>query len=147
MFHFRLAKVMKHRRRIVENEARRLQELALALNQLLASRHAFAADVEEAALAAHRSRRDTVDLGFERAAAAFVEGRRKQIELLDVQAGEQRIVVERQRRVLVTAQHEVSVLERLEERQRADWEQTMRRREQKQLDEVAARRHDTRWSA
>jgi flagellar export protein FliJ len=140
VFRFRLAKVLNHRRRIVEDEARRMQELAAELNRLLSRRHAFFADIEEAGRAAHGARRGTVDIALERSAAAFVEGRRRQIAMLDERVAAQEAVVESQRKVLVAAQQEVSVLERLEERQRADWEQEQRRMEQKFLDEVAGRR-------
>ena len=140
MFQFRLAKVLNHRRRIVEDEARRMQELAAELNRLLSRRRDYDADIEEAGRAAHGARRGTVDIGLERSAAAFVEGRRRQILLLDVRISEQEDLVEKQRRVLVAAQREVSVLERLEEQQRAEWEQEQRRRQQKFLDEVAGRR-------
>jgi len=140
VFRFRLAKVLNHRRRIVEDEARRMQELAAELNRLLSRRNTYVADIEVAGQAAHGSRRGSLDIALEQAAAAFVQGRRRQIEALDVHVAEQERVVERQRLVLVAAQQEVSVLERLEEKQRAEWDQEQRRREQKLLDELAGRR-------
>ncbi len=141
MFRFRLERVLKHRRRIVDEEARRLQELAIALNRTLATKQAWLADIEEAGLAAHRSRTEHIDLGLERSAAAFVEGRRRMLEDLSGEERQRRDAVEAQRRILVGAQREVSVLEKLEERQRAEWELENRRREQKELDEIAGRRH------
>ena len=140
MFRFRLLKVLKHRRHVVENEALRLQALATELNRLVAGRLAYEADIETASEAAHGARRVSVSIAVEQATAAFGQGRRRQIEHLAGRLGAQQAVVETQRLVLIKAQQAVSALERLESRQRAEWEHEERRREQKHLDEVAGRR-------
>lgn len=141
MFRFRLDKVLRHRRRLVDDEARKLQVLAARLNRLLAERRQLEQDVEMAAAASWQGRQGTVDLALLNSAEAFMQARRTTIGRLDGRIDAARREAEDQRRVLVAAQQEVSVLESLEDRQRRAWELQERRREQKLSDELAGRRH------
>lgn len=141
MFRFRLAKVLKHRRRIVDQESRRLQEILIEMNGVLSRRNSYRSDIEVAARAAHRARGVHVDIAVEQAASAFVTGRRNMLVALAKEEEAVRRRVEAQRRVLLTAQRDVSVLEKLEEKQRAEYETEVRRRDRRAMDEVAGRRH------
>lgn len=140
MFRFRLDKVLRHRRRLVDDEARKLQVLAARLNRLLAERRQLEEDVSLAAEAAWQARQGTVDLAVQTSAAAFMEARRAMIRRLEERIAEARVETEAQRGRLVRAQQDVSVLESLEARQRRAWELEERRREQKRTDELGARR-------
>lgn len=140
MFRFRLDKVLRHRRRLVDDEARKLQVLSAGLNRLQAERRQLEDDVALAAEAAWRGRQGTVDIAVQRSAAAFVEARRIMIRRLDERIDAARREAEAQRARLVAAQQDVSVLESLEEKQRRQWEQEERRREQKRSDEFGGRR-------
>ncbi|HPF33937.1 MAG TPA: flagellar export protein FliJ [Candidatus Krumholzibacteria bacterium] len=140
MFRFRLEKVLRHRRRLVDDEARKLQVLAAGLNRLLAERRRLEEDMEMAAEAAWRGRQGTVDLALQNSAQAFLQARRAQAQRLQGRIDAARQRCEDQRQVLVRAQQDVSVLESLETKQRQDWELQERRREQKLTDELAGRR-------
>lgn len=140
MFRFRLEKVLRHRRRLVDDEARKLQVLAARLNRLLAERRQLEEDVALAAEAAWQARQGTVDMAVQNSAAAFMESRRAMIRRLEGRVAGARAEAEAQRGRLVRAQQDVSVLESLETRQRRAWELEERRREQKRTDEVGARR-------
>ncbi len=140
MFRFRLEKVLKHRRRLVDDEARKLQVLAAHLNRLLTERRQFEDDIELAGQAAYEQSRHQVDIVIQRSSATFIEGRRIMVRRLAERINEAQYQADRQRAVLIEVQQNVSVLENLEVRQREDWEQEERRREQKEFDEIGGRR-------
>jgi flagellar export protein FliJ len=140
VFRFRLEKVLRHRRRLVDDEARKLQVLAAHLNRLLAERRQFEDDIELAGQAAYEQSHQQVDIVIQRSSAAFIEGRRTMVRRLTDRIHDAQYQADRQRSVLIEVQQNVSVLENLEVRQREDWEQEERRREQKEFDEIGGRR-------
>ena len=141
MFRFRLEKVLKHRRRIVDRESRNLQGILAELNGVRARQNSYRTDIEIAARAAHHARGAIVDIAVEQSTSAFVTGRRRMLQALGQEEAAVRRRVEAQRHVLIVAQREVAVLEKLEEKQRQEWELDSRRRERRAMDEIAGRRH------
>lgn len=139
-FRFRLAKVLKVRRRVLEQRTREVaaaerqfqlcleheRRLAEACRRLLAAEPAAAGqlldvrDLVEQAVSLRRLQDD------QRAAAQVT--RAAQLEL------------DRRREALTAAWRDVEVLRKLEERRRAEWEAEQRRLESRQLDEIGGLR-------
>lgn len=141
-FRFRLEKVLKVRRRVLEQRTREVAEAGRAHQRCLDREAALAAeygrlsasapaaagavlDVRDLAELALRLRR----LGDERREAAQVT-RLAELEL------------ERRRQLLTAAWRDVEVLRKLEERRRDQWEEEQRRDEARLLDEVGGLRAD-----
>jgi flagellar FliJ protein len=140
MFRFRLEKVLRHRERREDEEARALRRAVEALRRARERRIAqerFLARLEQ-------------DGGAGRLAGADVALRSLLAEFLAVQGEKWRALAQRERELaaaeaaqrarLVAAHRDREVLERLRERQREAWEDEERRRERRAMDEVAARR-------
>lgn len=141
-FRFRLEKVLKVRRRALEQRTREVAEagrahqrcvereaaLAEAYGRLSASAPATAGavlDVRDLAELAIRLRR-------------LADERREAAQVTRLAANE----LERQRQLLTVAWRDVEVLRKLEERRRAQWEEEQRRDEARLLDEVGGLRAD-----
>lgn len=141
-FRFRLEKVLKVRRRVLEQRTRDVAEAGRAHQRCLDREAALAAeygrlsssapaaagavlDVRDLAELALRLRR----LGDERREAAQVT-RLAALEL------------EHRRQLLTAAWRDVEVLRKLEERRREQWEEEQRRDEARLLDEVGGLRAD-----
>jgi len=132
--------VLRHRRRLVDDEARRLQIISASLNRLLAERRQFENDIELAGRSAYEQSLQHVDIVRQRSSASYIEGRRTMLRRLNQRVIEVQGEADRQRAILIEAQQNVSVLENLEVRQREEWERDERRREQKLSDEIGGRR-------
>lgn len=141
MFRFRLQKVLRHRQRIVDAEARKLQAIEATAARLERENERLAAEVA----AAGRRVADAggFDLVQHRRLTDFAAGRRRRIRSNAAQAARIRVDAEKQRQVLLAAQRAKRVLEQLRERQRIQWEREELRRVQKQIDEIAAMSYGT----
>lgn len=138
MFRFRLAKVLSHRRRLVDAAARDVAAATAEAQAMQARAAAITQRIGDfvAAAAAARTtdldpRRLVAELGFR----THLERQRLQAEAAAV-AAEARLDVAR--RALIDAHRDQQVLERLEEKQRAQWAIDQMHRERRELDEVAA---------
>jgi flagellar export protein FliJ len=138
MFRFRLDKVLRHRRRLVDAAARDLAEATATMNAAQARVAETAeriADFVEAAARARQTDLDPRRLVAERGYRDFLEAQKARHDADLAAAVDQR---EGARERLVAAHRDQQVLERLEERQRQAWEGEQARRERRQLDEVGA---------
>ncbi len=76
MFHFRLEKVLRHRQRIVDEEARRLQAIAVQIARLEAVQRSYLRDAAAAGEAAQACRAGSLDIRYERVTDDFIRARR-----------------------------------------------------------------------
>ncbi len=137
-FRFRLDKVLRHRRRRMEAEARKLHAIESAAHTLERDNAARAARCEEL------SRTETpvvtdADLERKRQVTEFTRGQGLMILHNEEEIRSIRKRADKQRRVLLAAQRDKRVLELLRDRHRAAWALQQRRLEQKRTDEVASR--------
>lgn len=141
-FRFRLAKVLKVRRRTLEQRTR---EVAAAEreHQLCREREERLADacrrLVQAAPPAAGSLLDVRDLAEQALRLRSLQDQHRAAALVTRAAG---LELERRRELLTTAWRDVEVLRKLEERQRAQWEEEQRRLEGRVLDEIGGLRAD-----
>lgn len=140
MFRFRLEKVLRHRERIVDREARKLQGILSAA--LLLERENERLDGECEA-AARREGAQGFDLVRMQRLNDFTGERRCQVRRNAERIRRIRAEAEQQRLILLAAQRDKKVLEQLRERQLAAWQEQDRREDRKQMDEVATLRYGT----
>ncbi len=140
MFRFRLEKVLHHRERIVDREARKLQGILSAALRLERENERLGRECEAAA-------QREVAHGFElvrmKRLSDFTGGRRQQIHRNAERVRRIRVEAEQQRRILLAAQRDKKVLEQLREHQLAAWHEQERREDRKRMDEVASLRYGT----
>jgi flagellar export protein FliJ len=138
MFRFRLDKVLRHRRRLVDAAARDLATATTAA-QVAQARVAETAeriaDFVEAAARARQTHLDPQRLVAETGFRDVLEAQRNRVEA-ELVAALGRLEAARER--LVEAHRDQQILERLEEKQRRDWELEQVRIERRQLDEVGS---------
>lgn len=138
MFHFRLERVLRHRRRLVDAAARDVAEATAVVQDAQAQVAAICEHIADFVETAARARQaDLVPqrLVAEGAFRAVLEARRIHAEN-DLVAVVGRLEAARER--LVAAHRDQQILERLEEKQRQLWELEQVHLERRQLDEVGA---------
>jgi flagellar export protein FliJ len=140
MFRFRLEKVLRHRERIVDREARKLQGILSAA--LLIERENARIDAECEAAAGREGARG-FDLVRMQRLNDYTGERRRQIRRNAERIRRLRAEAEQQRQILLAAQRDKKVLEQLQERQLAAWQEQDRREDRKRMDEVATLRYGT----
>lgn len=140
MFRFRLEKVLRHRERIVDREARKLQGILSAA--LLLERENARIDTECKAAAGRESARG-FDLVRMQRLNDYTGERRRQVRRNAERIRRIRAEAEQQRQILLAAQRDKKVLEQLRERQLAAWQEQDRREDRKRMDEVATLRYGT----
>jgi len=140
MFRFRLEKVLRHRDRLVDREARKLQGILSAAVRLERENERLGRECQEAA---QRETDHGFDLARMRRLSDFTGGRRQQIRRNAERARRIRDEAEQQRLILLAAQRDKKVLEQLRERQLAAWREQQRREDRKLMDEVASIRYGT----
>ncbi|MBK7702039.1 MAG: flagellar export protein FliJ [bacterium] len=140
MFRFRLEKVLRHRDRIVDREARKLQGILSAAVQLDRENERLGRECDAAAA---REVAHGFELDRMKRLSEFTVGRRVQIRRNAERARRIRAEAEQQRQILLAAQRDKKVLEQLRERQLADWQELERREDRKRMDEVASIRYGT----
>ncbi len=138
MFRFRLEKVLRHRRRLVDAAARDVAAASAAAHAAQARVADIAeriADFVETAARGRQTdlepRRLTAECGFR----VVLEAQRAHCEA-DLARALGRLETARTR--LVEAHREQQILERLEAKQRREWELEQVRAERRQLDEIGA---------
>ncbi len=137
MFRFRLASVLDHRARLVEAEARELHRREAELQSVRRRRRERRRLTEDAA---RRAGSGPLEIEQRRRLAVWLD-RQRELDVVDATSErELDSRAEAQRLRLLEAQRGKSVLEKLRERQLRQWEDGERRREQKELDEIGARR-------
>ncbi len=138
MFRFRLERVLQHRRREADARAQDLAHAQAALQAAEAARAALADELQDSRSAAAAARQGRLDPAVLARLADWHE------ELESLLAGAAGVVETRlqavaaARRSLQEAWRRCEVLERLETRQRAEWQAAENRRERLQLDEIGA---------
>lgn len=141
-FRFRLEKVLKVRRRVLEQRTRDLAEAGRAhqarLDQEAALDEAYRR-LAGAAPAAAGAALDIRDLAEAAVRLRRLDDERRQAAQLTRLA---LLEVERRRQLLTVAWRDVEVLRKLEDRRRAQWEEEQRRVEGRRLDEVGGLRAD-----
>ena len=140
MFRFRLEKVLRHRERIVDREARKLQGILTAAALLDRENERLGRECEAAAA---REVAHGFELDRMKRLSEFTVGRREQIRRNAERARRIRAEAEQQRQILLAAQRDKKVLEQLRERQLADWQELERREDRRRMDEVASLRYGT----
>ncbi len=140
-FTFRLETLWKLR---VADRQQRREELAEALEAetlLQTRKEEMGSELKEL-----RKRRAVVSQAGEIDVDALTQSHRyelitqAQIQLLDQQAAQLAVETQRRRQALVEAEREVKTLEKLREKQYAEYVFEEQKREQKELDEIAGRR-------
>ncbi len=139
MFRFKLAKVLRYRRRRMEAEARKLHAIESAAQVLERENVRMAARCRELALA-EKPEVTSADLEHKRRLTEFTRGQGLLILRNEQEARSIRNRAAVQRRILLAAQRDKRVLELLRDRHWAAWEQQQRHLEQKSTDEIASRR-------
>ncbi|MBC8425641.1 flagellar FliJ family protein [bacterium] len=137
-FRFRLDKVLRHRRRRMESEARKLHAIESAAHALERDNVARAERCRELArtetpIATH------ADLEHKRKLTEFTRGQGLMILHNEERIQSIRERADVQRRILLAAQRDKRVLELLRDRHREAWALKQRRLEQKLTDETASR--------
>ncbi|MBA4378041.1 MAG: flagellar export protein FliJ [Gemmatimonas sp.] len=140
MFRFRLEKVLRHRERVVDREARKLQGILSAA--LLLERENARIDAECEA-ASRREGGCGFDLVRMQRLNDYTGERRRLIGRNAERIRRLRAEAEQQRQILLAAQRDKKVLEQLRERQLAAWQEQDRREDRKRMDEVATLRYGT----
>jgi flagellar export protein FliJ len=140
MFRFRLEKVLRHRERIVDREARKLQGILSAAIRLERENERLSGECDAAA---QREVAHGFELARMRRLSDFTGGRRLQIRRNAERARRIRAEAEQQRQILLAAQRDKKVLEQLRESQLTAWREQERREDRKRMDEVASHRHGT----
>ncbi len=138
MFRFRLDKVLRHRRRLVDAAARDVADATATLQsaqERVAEIAERIADFVETSAHARQAVLEPRRLVAERAFRDVLEEQRAAREAALVAAAEH---LETARDRLVEAHRDQQVLERLEEKQRQDWEREQIRLERRQLDEIGS---------
>lgn len=139
-FRFRLAKVQKVRRRVLEQRTRevaaaeRQHQLCLERERRLAE---ACRQLLEAAPPAAGQVLDVRDLVEQ---AVRLRGLRDEQRAAAQVTRAARLELDRRREALTGAWRDVEVLRKLEDRQRAEWEAEQRRLESRQLDEIGGLR-------
>lgn len=139
-FRFRLAKVLKVRRRVLEQRTRevaaaeRQHQLCLERERRLAE---ACRQLLEAAPPAAGQVLDVRDLVEQ---AVRLRGLRDEQRAAAQVTRAARLELDRRREALTGAWRDVEVLRKLEDRQRAEWEAEQRRLESRQLDEIGGLR-------
>jgi flagellar FliJ protein len=137
MFRFNLEKVLQVRKRLVDDEARKLQSIEAAAHALEHENAAMAAQCSDAG---RRVQAGGFDLRRHQLLAGYVAGRQRLMQANEARIATIRTEADRQREILLQVQRDKAVLENLRDRQREAWAEEERRREQKLMDEVASRR-------
>lgn len=141
-FRFRLEKVLKVRRRVLEQrtrdvaEAGRAHQRCLEREEALAEAYRCLAGAAPAAPGALLDVRDLAELAVR--LRRLGDERREAAQVTRLALNE----LERQRQLLTAAWRDVEVLRKLEDRRRAQWEEEQRRAEGRRLDEVGGLRAD-----
>jgi flagellar export protein FliJ len=138
MFRFRLDKVLRHRRRLVDAASRDVAAAAAAAQAARERAAEVARRLEDFIETAARARLTDLDpqrLGAECRFRDVLEAQRSRSEA-DIVAA--LALLEEARDRLVEAHRNQQILERLEAKQRQDWELEQVRLERRQLDEVGA---------
>lgn len=141
-FRFRLEKVLKVRRRVLEQRTRDLAEAGRAHQACLDHEAQLAAAyraVAEAAPVEQGSLLDVRDLAEQALRLRRLDGLRRDAARRTHEAA---LAVEAQRALLTAAWRDVEVLRKLEERRREQWDEEQRRQESRQLDEIGGLRAD-----
>jgi len=139
MFRFKLDPVLRHRRRRMETEARKLHAIESAAVALERENARMAARCRELAESGSPLSTDA-DLQRQQRLAEFTRGQGLRILRNEAEARSIRERSAQQRRILLAAQRDKRVLELLRDRHRAAWALRQRRLDQKRTDEIAARR-------
>ncbi len=130
-FEFRLEPLLDRCRRTEDERHRSFAECRRALD---------ACDVDAERLAGARAAcRDAADLRLRDAYLRHLDGQRY---ALDARRRELRAQLDRSRQEYVGARRERQVLEKLKDRRRRDFEAEQARREELELDDANARRHE-----
>ncbi len=138
MFRFRLEKVLRYRSRLVDEQSKAVREAAekvAMLERRIAGLHAETKAQQERGL---RVRQTEKNIDLWRRQTQFITGLRDQRILVEQELGLAEKELEIQRLQLVAVNRDKEVLERLKEKQHEAWQQEQRRRETKELDEIAA---------
>lgn len=141
MFRFRLEKVLRHRQRRVEAEARELRLRTAACAAARRQREQVEAEISAISELGARQRTDGRSLLQWRLLGDYLGRLQARRLVLVAREREAASAQTAQREQLLRAHRAQEVLTRLRERQRMQWEDEERHRQQRQLDEVAARGH------
>jgi flagellar FliJ protein len=141
-FRFRLETLLKLRRAALDEQRAKLAEAYRA--EALLVRRQQEIDQERAENQYHR--RSTANTGVVQIDAALQTQRYEMIlqaqrRVLEEQQRKLQDAIEQQRRVVVEADREVKVLEKLRERRLAEYQLAQQSRDIKHMDEIAARIH------
>ena len=139
MFRFRLEKVLRHRERREDDEARAHRRALEALRRATERRRGQERLITALAREGEASRRaggDVRQWGLLASFLAVQEDKRRALLRRECEAAAAAAV---QRERLLRAHRDRQVLERLRERQHEAWAEEERRRELRAMDEVAAR--------
>jgi len=138
MFRFKLDQVLRHRRRRMEAEARKLHAIESAAVALERANARMEARCRELAARGAPLATDA-DLQRQQRLAEFTRGQGLRILHNEAEARTIREKAAEQRRILLAAQRDKRVLELLRDRHREAWDLEQRRLDQKRTDEIAAR--------
>ena len=138
MFRFRLEKVLRYRRRLVDEQAGALKEAREILDRIRDERNRLEQEIARLVAEGDRVRRRTHDASLWRRQADFICSQEERLGLLGAREDEAARQVEEEREKLLEAHRDQQVLEKLEETQRAEWQREQGRLERKDLDEIGA---------
>jgi len=139
-FTFRLARVLRHRRRIEDVRARAAREAVERRARAQAHAEALEGDTAVARAALHDVCTEGVAAGLLQEHARAVHDRGRLAAAAAAVTAREAREAEARRAALVAAAQERQMLERLEAVQRAVWQAALRRADQRTTDEIATTR-------
>jgi flagellar export protein FliJ len=140
MFRFRLARVLRYRSRLVDQQARRFRLATEAWSRLRQEKQRLVAEVAATVRRAERHRDQGQRVPLWILQADYLIALRDKMSRIQERENEAAAEMEHQRELLLEARRQKEILEKLAERQREKWEQEQRLRERKEMDEVASAR-------
>jgi len=138
MFRFRLAKVLRYRSRLVDEQSRHLKEARLGLRRLQQEREVLQAEIEAVARRGDNFRRRGQMVQLWRYWTGYLAALRQRVGEVRGREEAAGAEVARQRERLLARQRDKEVLQKLAARQEAQWLMDQQRRERRQMDEVGA---------
>lgn len=138
MFRFRFARLLKYRRRIVDDRARAVKEATEVLEAARDREKTVLQNILKLTRQCASSREQAPSVEQNRQQADFLQAWRADLETLRHRCAEAEQGVATAQADLVVAYRDQEVLEQLQRRQREAWEADQRRRERKLLDEIGS---------
>ena len=143
-FEFRLDKVLKYRKRVVEKHTRFVAEANRVVVGINEKMDALNVDIDQLLKTNNSEMNITLNVESLIAQGQWLAHLEDMLEALENELAEADLELSRQRLLLTSAWRDQEVLERLREKQKATWQEMQNKVEIKELDEIGQIRSDRR---